>query len=424
MDLTIIEEKYLDVIDKVDRVFSKSNISLTKIASRGLSDLNNFLEFKVFDNDKLERLSSDLRYQDIIQNSFGRSNNQIDNKLMTLTMEAGCAPAEIIKQCVAQIESKRSALETNKNKIYEQKINLSKYKKEIVLLDKKIHILTNNKTDNELDNINTELEIIELEARIDYLKNKMVELVGSINSSIVYIEGCLKEIASFNEVYISICEKLGWEPDNWSETDLMELDLKGKIRKGFTQSYYDIISSGVIGNGTLHWLYGLGINPQVATRLVNDFISLEKEEMEKAANPFPYSENENEKKYSDVYNVTFNNYGLYCGKINKMPNSDNISIIPPYNKVSINNKKHSISEIIVDKDYNIILFKLDDNELTIEIDNIVEKEFLVLPNFINNELLENWLNTIENIFITNFFNNISKMGLGQLINEEFVFLNK
>ena len=119
--------------------------------------------------DKIQKISERMVEMERANNSLGRSNTQTTNQLMTLTMLTD-SPYRRLRQCLAQIERKKEALRSSYFGYQKLELEIKEWEEE-----------------------DTEL------ARI-----KIAEARTGIETSRVYIEGALKEIAIFQEAYEEI----------------------------------------------------------------------------------------------------------------------------------------------------------------------------------------------------------------------------
>ena len=148
--------KELDKIqDKLDKIEGYESEALAIIPE-------NMGIMETMTPDKIAKINERMVEIDRANNTAGRSNTQHTNQIMTLTM-LNDSPYRRLRQCLAQIEDRRSAIES---KLYELKKN------EISL--------------RELEKKDDELSILKCAWRKHQLKR-----------SKIYIEGALKELAVF-----------------------------------------------------------------------------------------------------------------------------------------------------------------------------------------------------------------------------------
>jgi len=103
-----------DLTLKVEELIDKDNVYM-RIATRGADpNAKELVDFKTFDQEKLELVANRMPEINRATKSFGKQNSQATGKLMSLHMIAQ-SPYRRIKQCLAKIERKRSALENKKS---------------------------------------------------------------------------------------------------------------------------------------------------------------------------------------------------------------------------------------------------------------------------------------------------------------------
>jgi len=201
------------------------------------------------DDAKLAIISEKMIEVDRANHTAGRSNTQTTNQLMTLTM-MNDSPYRRLRQCLAEIESKRSALE-------EAFFNLKKKQ----LLIKQWY----EKGD--------EMSII-----------KAQEAESNIIRQKDYIDGALKEIATFQAAYDEIREAHNI-PENWDEKDAEMAEIDHHLRQAFRQAHRDIVNTGRIGLGNMEYLEQFGVHPQTATKLIIDYVNSENAMIEQGKFP-------------------------------------------------------------------------------------------------------------------------------------------
>lgn len=202
--------------------------------------------FHTFDEKKLACIASAMPEINRATRTLGRKNTQTTGKLMTLTMLADTSPFRVIRQCLAQIETKRAAVKENRFKLLRDKVNLQKLKEDI---------LNEGLT-------NYELQLLEIDIE---------ELTSKINDTFLYIEGALKDIALYQSVYAEVRESKNIS-ENWDEEDAEKEEVQHHLRMAFLHAYRDILSHGALGMGTLEYLQQFGVHPHVAKAIVEGYI--------------------------------------------------------------------------------------------------------------------------------------------------------
>lgn len=251
-------------IVKVEKTKTKELIKVEEITSQVTKLFNNdaFLsittraadgalaKFYTFDQNKLAKIAENMPEINRATRSLGRKNTQTTNRLMSLTMLADASPYRVIRQCLSQAEAKRAAIKENRFKILRDKVNLEK-------LYGEIQTLHENPADNFYD---IQLKEIELE-----------ELSTKIADAMLYIEGALKELASFQSSYLQVCKNKSL-PLKWTEEDLEKAEIAHHLRMAFLHSWRDIMAHGRLGMGTLEYLQQFGVHPAVAEKIVRGYI--------------------------------------------------------------------------------------------------------------------------------------------------------
>ena len=186
--------------------------------------------------DKISKISERMVEIDRANKTLGRSNTQTTNQLMTLTMLTD-SPYRRLRQCLSQIERKRSALEEAYFKYEKAKIRIKQWEEK-----------------------GDEMSLLRIRETLHYQSRGQM-----------YIEGALKEIAIFQEAYEEI-RKSNNIPENWTEKDAEKDEIRHHIRQAFRQSYRDMILGGRITQGNAEYLEQYGIHLQTAQKILEDYI--------------------------------------------------------------------------------------------------------------------------------------------------------
>ena len=222
--------KELDKIqDKFDKIENYESQALA-INSENLGVM------KTMTPDKIAKIQERMVEIDRANNTTGRKNTQHTNQLMTLTMLTD-SPYRRLRQCLAQIEDRRSAIESN---LYEMK------KGEIAF--------------KELAEKDDELSILQCAWQKHQLKR-----------SKIYIEGALKELAVFQEAYEEI-RKNNNIPIFWDEEDAEMDEARHHIRQVFRQAFRDTQLTGHISQGNAEYLEQWGIHLQTAEAVIREYL--------------------------------------------------------------------------------------------------------------------------------------------------------
>jgi len=187
--------------------------------------------------DKVSTISKRMVEMDRANKSLGRKNTQTTNQLMTLTMMTD-SPYRRLRQCLTQIENKRSAVEKHYWDWREKEVEL-----------------------RELEEAGDDLSQIKIQ-RYEHERAR----------GILYIEGALKEIAVFQEAYEEI-RKNNNIPEEWDEEDAEMDEIKHHIRQAFRQSHRDMTLTGSITQGNAEYLEQYGIHLQTARNVIAKYIA-------------------------------------------------------------------------------------------------------------------------------------------------------
>ncbi len=233
-DIVDIEKSINSLLDKTDKI---NQITTRNIENQGL---------QTFTEEKMEKIAEFMPEINRAMNSFGRTNTQATNKLMTLTMLNGAGnPYRLLRQTLSEIDKKRSALKENTYRLKKTKIKLFK-------LEEKYR--------NEKDDFDKQL-----------IKLKIEQKQSQIQDSMLLIEGALKDIASFQDAYEQIRTHHNI-PENWDEKDMEEAEPAFHTRRAFELLYRDLIVNGRPGMGTIEYLSQFGIHVQTAELLTREYI--------------------------------------------------------------------------------------------------------------------------------------------------------
>ena len=170
---------------------------------------------------------------------FDRTNSQTTLTLTTLTMLNGQSPMRMLRQTLAEIEKRQSAL-------YEAQYNLAKKKAK---LEKVGAIENKSKVD--------EANIIKLQYEIIMIENKA--------------NGSMKDIATMMDAYDNI--KANNDIDAWSEADFEQAEKAHHVRRGFELLYRNLVELGRGKEASLEYLQQHGVHAQVALKECGGYIT-------------------------------------------------------------------------------------------------------------------------------------------------------
>lgn len=167
---------------------------------------------------------------------FGRQDSQWTSQLMSLTM-LGDGPFHFMKQCMAQIDKKKQALQSNYFSLKKDFIKLKRFEEK-----------------------NDELSQI----RADELRLAIVESQDLIDHAI-------REIKMYQKAYDEICESYGID-DSWDEVDFLKLEEENHIRMAFRLTVRRLNEGNSVDRGTAEYLEANGIHPMAAERYSRQYI--------------------------------------------------------------------------------------------------------------------------------------------------------
>jgi len=251
-----------DLTLKVEELIDKDNVYM-RIATRGADpNAKELVDFKTFDQEKLELVANRMPEINRATKSFGKQNSQATGKLMSLHMIAQ-SPYRRIKQCLAKIERKRSALKENIFKLRKQKVRLDRYLYEQKNLLNQIADIEEGKKEDDPILVDFKLQEVDI---------KIQKLAADISDSNIYIEGALKEVGMYQEAYNEIRESYNI-PEKWDELDMERAEIEEHIKTAFLHSIRDVEMTGRLNVGTHEYLEQYGINPHTAYKLVKEYLN-------------------------------------------------------------------------------------------------------------------------------------------------------
>ena len=233
---TMEERGVINMVKELDKIQNKFD-KIENYESQALAiNSENLGVMKTMTPDKIAKIQERMVEIDRANNTTGRKNTQHTNQIMTLTMLTD-SPYRRLRQCLAQIEDRRTAIEGN---LYEMK------KGEIAF--------------KELAEKDDELSILQCAWQKHQLKR-----------SKIYIEGALKELAVFQEAYEEI-RKNNNIPVFWDEEDAEMDEARHHIRQVFRQAFRDTQLTGHISQGNAEYLEQWGIHLQTAEAVISEYI--------------------------------------------------------------------------------------------------------------------------------------------------------
>jgi hypothetical protein len=221
-----------------------------------LSEYNGFKELQksvgglsTITDEKLAIIASKMPAIDRANHTVGRSQTQTTNQLMSLTMMSD-SPYRMMRQCLSQIERKRSALEESYFKMKKKAILIKQWYKK-----------------------GDEMSVVKAqEAESQAFRQKD------------YIDGALKEIATFQCAYDEIRESHNI-PEKWDERDAEIAEIDHHIKQAFRQAHRDVVQTGSITGGNMEYMEQYGVHIQTATKIIRDYVVSEDEMINKGQMP-------------------------------------------------------------------------------------------------------------------------------------------
>jgi len=160
------------------------------------------------------------------------------------------SPYGRLKQCLAIIEKKRSALRDNLFLLQKQRNKL-----------KRLNLEKQKITKDEFYEIDTEKINIEIN-----------EIQCLISDALLYIEGAIKELGSYQDAYLQIKENYKI-PDNWDESHYEECEVQEHIKLAIQHAVRDKTMTGRINVGTQEYLEQFGIHPIAVDKLISTYLN-------------------------------------------------------------------------------------------------------------------------------------------------------
>lgn len=281
-------ENVLQLID--NSIFgstSNTNIIITRAAEEKL------FELKTIDKQALEKISSFMPEINRATNSFGKTQSQFMNNVMTVSHHSALRN---LRQVCSEIERRRMALKENTFKMKKQIIELLQKREDLSKLE--------NIEENKYKILTLQVEIEELES--------------GIADGRLYLEGALKTILSYQMAYQDIMTSHNI-PENWDESTFEEAEEEHHIKKAFQQAHADMISTGRIGQGNHEYMWQCGINPQSAFNDLMRYISYENQKYNESSEAGVLSEKKEPKLEIDSFLEFLNNmYNKYKGSSRKI----------------------------------------------------------------------------------------------------------
>ena len=185
---------------------------------------------------------------------FDRNNSQSTLSMMSLTMLNGHSPLRMLRQVLAETETRKMALA-------EAQVSHAKSLKNIEKLQEKVFLNPDNK-------------IASAKLRAAFV---------GIESMESKINGSFKDIATLITAYNNLKENYGIE--DWTEEEFEESEKKHHVRRGFELMYRNLMDGGRASTSTIEYMQQYGIHPQVGFVEVQGYIAVVNELISKKQIP-------------------------------------------------------------------------------------------------------------------------------------------
>jgi DNA repair exonuclease SbcCD ATPase subunit len=197
----------------------------------------------------------------------------------------------VLRQTLSQIERKRTALKEQQQRLRKEKIDADKYIGDLEDLEDEIDELKEKLQDIETQEYYQKNDINYREQKREYRRklrelqyeyeNTQIELEKismNIADSREYMEGAIKEIASFQDAYEQIKSNKG-VPDDWDEETFEDMEPDFHVRHIFYVGYQDLKGQGRINHSTVEHAIQFGMNPEQVEAEIIEFINQQKSQI-------------------------------------------------------------------------------------------------------------------------------------------------
>tara|TARA_B100000029_G_scaffold275204_1_gene269949 strand:- start:532 stop:1368 length:837 start_codon:yes stop_codon:yes gene_type:complete len=211
--------------------------------------VNDLIPNTSISQEALTKICNRLPELERAKGAVGRTNSQTTSTLMTMTMLAD-SPYRQLKQCLAQIDSKRNALT-------EAHFNTQKALVKIKNWEEK----------------GDELSLI-----------KAQEAKVGMEQMRSGVENAMKEIGMYQDIYDNIRDANNI-PEDWDEADFESSEIANAIRMSFRQAIQNLMSSDRIAISTVEYWEQFGVHPMVGEKLTRQYMNTVRDELNE--NKFP-----------------------------------------------------------------------------------------------------------------------------------------
>lgn len=226
---------------------SEENKNTSLVISKTV--VNDLVKHTSISSKALTKICSRLPELERAKSAVGRTNSQTTSTLMTMTMLAD-SPYRQMKQCLAQIDSKRNALVEAHFNVKKNQVKIKKWEE----------------SDSEMDRIKAE----EAKVHMETMKSS--------------VDNAIREIGLYQDIYDKIRDANDI-PEDWDEEDFESSEIANAIRMGFRQAIQNLMSSDRIAISTVEYWEQFGIHPMVGEKLTREYMNSVKTEIENGKLP-------------------------------------------------------------------------------------------------------------------------------------------
>ena len=263
---------------------TETDIQLKDLFTRSHGEL-----FSTINDDNLNSIMDSLPEIDRAIQSFGKKDSQTFSKLTSLTMIAS-SPYGRLKQCLAIIVKRQSALKENLFRLQKHKNKIARL---TIKRSKHTQMERNEYYDVDLNDIDIEID----------------EINCGISDAVLYIEGAIKELGSYQDAYLQIKKNYNI-PDDWNEKHYEECEIQEHIKLAFRYAVRDKMMTGRINVGTQEYLEQFAVHPLEADRIIAEYLTIEqKKTFNDIDSLFEFLENV-AVKYKDEYKKCIRYIGI------------------------------------------------------------------------------------------------------------------
>lgn len=274
-----IDESIKDLSMNISGLIDQSNRFLKIFSRAGSDDNKSLVQFSTIGDKELDQIVEKMPMINEGTKAFGKQNSQVSGRLMSLTMIA-TSPYHRMKQCLAKIERKRSALKENIFRLRREKVELdrlasrrnrlskaiadaqSKKHLELTVTDTTADTSSGNPIDDKLQDQIWGLQLLEIDIE---------EKVANISDSNIYVEAALKEIGHYQTAYEQIMKNNNI-PEDWDEKLFEESEVEEHIKMAFLHGVRDIMMTGRLNVGTIEYLEQFGVHPVTALSIIQGYL--------------------------------------------------------------------------------------------------------------------------------------------------------